>query len=332
VRRIHRIVLALPAALVLALSISGCGAHQEARPEASAAAVKVGIEQFNDIPAFTAIVASFKQAMAAAGYIEGENVTYELHSAHGDVATADGLAMGFANEPFDLLLGVGTPAAQALAGTHTVIPIVFVGVTDPVGAGLVQNVAAPEAGITGVANPLPVEKHLALARQLVPEARRVGLLYNPAEAQSDILAKDTQAAAAALNLTVVEATIGAAQQAAAAAEQLAARTDAVLVLTDTTALAAIDDVAAACRAAGVPLIAGDLTAIETAAVAGYAFDPDALGRAAGEMAASVLASTPAAGLPVLYSDDVLLAVNAGAAAATGIKLPAALTAAADRSY
>lgn len=326
------IVLALGVGAAAACGGGTSGPVTPSSSGASVAMLRVGIAQFSSLPAFNQAIAAFKEALAAAGFREGVNVTYEVRNAGGDAGAAATLAAELAGGSLDLILGVSTPVSQALQQATTDTPIVFVAVTDPVGAGLVTNPESPDGNLTGVANLVPMARELTLVKQIVPAARRVGILYNPAEAQSVLLVGRADEAAADLGLTVVAKKVAATAAAGAAARTLAGQVDAMLVMTDATALAAIDDVAAACRKAGVPLLSGDLTAIARAAVAGYVFDVDALGYEAGAMGAAILAGKPVAEVPVVYSQDMLLAVNRKAAQATRLMMPTGVLEAADRLY
>ena len=138
--------LAIPVALVLLLAVAGvvagCGSSSgdttsSASPSADTSkAYKIGISQIVTHPALDATVNGFKDGLAAAGYT---NVTYDLQNAEGDMATTASIAQKFAGDNLDLVLGVATPTAQALAKAITDRPVLFTAVTDPVGAGLVQD-------------------------------------------------------------------------------------------------------------------------------------------------------------------------------------------------
>ena len=141
------VVLAL--VVVLAGVIAGCGSSgTSSSPSASAdttKAYKIGVTQIVTHPALDAAVTGFKEALAEKGFT---NVTYDMQNAQGDMATASQIAQKFANEGLDLILGVATPTTQAVVKADTTTPIVFTAVTDPVGAGLVVDPAAPSANVT----------------------------------------------------------------------------------------------------------------------------------------------------------------------------------------
>ena len=150
------------------------------------------------------------------------------------MATASTIAQKFAGEGLDLILGVATPTTQAVVKADTTTPIVFTAVTDPVGAGIVTDAKAPAANVTGVSDMLPVQPHLDLIKQIVPNVKTIGVLYNAGESNSVFLIKAEKAAAAKMGIKVIDATASNSSEVQAAAQSLVGRVDAISVLTDNT--------------------------------------------------------------------------------------------------
>ena len=201
--------LALPLALVLILAVAGvaagCGGtdtEESASPSADTSqAYTIGISQIVTHPALDATVEGFKDALTEAGYT---NVTYDLQNAEGDMATTASIAQKFAGDDLDLVLGVATPTAQALAKAITEKPVLFTAVTDPVGAGLVQDPNAPSANVTGVSDMQPVKPILELVQTFRPDAKAVGMVYNAGESNSVFLVDQAEKDAAAMGLSIVK--------------------------------------------------------------------------------------------------------------------------------
>jgi putative ABC transport system substrate-binding protein len=283
-------------------------------------------------PALDATVQGFVEALAAAGFVEGENVTYDMQNAQGEMANATTIAQKFVGDNVDLILSVATPTSQAAVKATTSIPIVFAAVTDPVAAGLVGDPDAPDANVTGCSDLLPVQPHLDLIKKLVPNVKTIGLLYNAGETNSVTLVEQEKAAAAAMGLETVEATAASSSEVLAAAQSLVGRVDAISVLTDNTVVSALDSVVKVCEENKIPLIAGDIDSVKGGAVAAYAFDYHDHGVQAGEMAAKVLQGTPIADIPVEYAQNLQLAINVEAAEAMGVTIPDALKTEADTTF
>jgi putative tryptophan/tyrosine transport system substrate-binding protein len=331
-RRAHKLaaLLALAAVLALVLVVAGCGDSEEgdgggASASPQAQAYKIGITQIAPHPALDAAVEGFKAGLAEKGFT---NITYDEQNAEGDMATASSIAQKFASEGLDLILGIATPTTQAVVKADKTTPIVFNAVTDPVGAGLVSDPEAPSANVTGVSDlitPAAMQTHLELIRQIVPGAKKVGVLYNTGESNSQFLIAEEKKTAKAMGIEIVEATASNSSEVKAAADSLVGRVDAISVLTDNTVVTAFESVVKVCEQNDIPLIAADTDSVERGAVAGYGFDYKALGVRAGYMAAEILSGTPIGDIPVEYGDKLELSVNPAAAKAMGVTLPEDLT-------
>ena len=139
---------------------------------------------------------------------------------------------------------------------------------------------------------LPMQPHLDLIKQIVPDVKTVGVLYNAGESNSQYLIAQEKKAAAAMGIKIVEATASNSSEVQAAAQSLVGRVDAISVLTDNTVVSALESVVKVCQQNDIPLIAGDTDSVKRGAVAAYAFDYKDLGVQAGYMAAEILSGTP----------------------------------------
>jgi putative ABC transport system substrate-binding protein len=319
------------AALLIALAVglgvaAGCGSDSDTSSDASPSAdttkaYKVGITQIVTHPALDAAVSGFKAGLAEKGFT---NITYDDQNAQGDMATASSIAQKFAGAGLDLILGVATPTTQAVVKADQTTPIVFTAVTDPVGAGVVTDPEAPTGNVTGVSDMLPVDPHIELIKTVVPDAKTVGVIYNAGESNSVFLIDAEKEAAAKMGIEIVEATASNSSEVQAAAQSLVGRVDAISVLTDNTAVTALESIIKIAEQNKIPLIAGDTDSVKRGAVAAYAFDYEDLGKQAGYQAAEILSGTPIKDIPVEYAETLQLSVNEKAAAAMGVTIPADL--------
>jgi putative ABC transport system substrate-binding protein len=321
-----RLAFALALVLVLAVAgvAAGCGSSDSdttssASPSADTSkAYNIGISQIVTHPALDATVNGFKDALTEAGYT---NVTYDLQNAEGDMATTASIAQKFAGDSLDLILGVATPTAQALAKAITDRPVLFTAVTDPVGAGLVEDPNAPSANVTGVSDMQPVKPILELVQTFRPDAKAVGMVYNAGESNSVFLVQQAEKDAESMGLTIVKAPAGTSAEVQAAAQSLIGRADAIMVIGDNTAVSALESIIKVAEQNQMPLVAGDPDSVKRGAVAAYGFDYYDLGKQTGAMAAMVLSGTPIADIPVQFAENLQLSVNEKAAAAQGVTLP-----------
>ena len=147
---------------------------------------------------------AFQQGLREFGYIEGQNIAVEYRFASGQVERLRDLATELVRLKPDVIVAPATPASLAAKQATGTIPIVFAGVADAVGAGLIANLARPDGNVTGLTS-ISAElggKRLELLKRLVNNASRVAVLYNPADRSNVLVLKELQEAAPALTLTL----------------------------------------------------------------------------------------------------------------------------------
>jgi putative tryptophan/tyrosine transport system substrate-binding protein len=155
---------------------------------------------------------SFRQALREFGYIEGESVNYEYRYSEGVPDRLEAVVGELIRRPVDLIAAYGTPPTEAAKAATTTIPIVMIGVGDPVRSGLVPSLARPGGNITGntVLSPDLGGKRLQLLREAIPAVARVAYLTNPDNpATLDVLA-EMKTAAAAIGMAVIGVEFGSA--------------------------------------------------------------------------------------------------------------------------
>jgi len=273
-----------------------------------------------DHPAIDAMVKGIKDALADAGYKEGSTLTWKVQSAQGNPTIAAQIAKTFVGAKPDVIVAVGTPSAIAAATETKTIPIVFGGLTDPVGAKLVKTLAAPGANVTGTSDMSPMDKHMDMIKKLWPAAKRVGFLYNSGEANSVTLLRLAKAEAAKRGLTIVEAVAAQTSQVLDAARSLVGKADVIYLPTDNTVGAAVEAVVKVSRDAKLPTFAADTNMVNKGAVAGLGFDYYDLGRVTGQMVVDVLKGAKPAAMPVRFVDKLALVINSTSAKAVGFTI------------
>jgi ABC-type uncharacterized transport system substrate-binding protein len=149
--------------------------------------------------------AAFLQGLASLGYVEGQNLRIELREAEGRYERLAGLAADLVKLQPAVLVSGQLPATLALKAATTTIPIVFTAADDPVKNGLVASVRSPGGNATGI-NPMMNEvegKRLSLLHELVPDTRRIGVLFNTNSPDSSAHLEDIEAAGQSLGLDLV---------------------------------------------------------------------------------------------------------------------------------
>nr|WP_186386767.1 MULTISPECIES: ABC transporter substrate-binding protein [unclassified Stappia] len=291
---------------------------------------QVAITYIIDHPAIDAARNGIVEELAEAGYKAGETLKLHTQSAQGSMPTQLQIAKEFAGLKPDLLVAISTPSAQALQSAAGDIPVLFSAVTDPVEAKLVASLESPGGNITGTTDKQPFGPTLQLIRDLLPEASKLGVIYNAGEANSVSQVAALKQEAGAYGFEIEESSASQTAMVGDAALSLAGRADAILIPTDSTVVAAVESVVNVGRKAKIPVFASDTDSVERGAVAALGFDYYQLGRITGKMAIRVLSGESPATIPVgaLESQDLYL--NKTSAAAMGVELPEALLASAKK--
>lgn len=319
--------IALAGIAVAALTLSACSstpAATDAGDEAKAS-YKIGISQFVQHPALDAATAGFKDAFADAGV----EVEWDEQNASGDQANAVTIAQGFGTAGLDLVLAVATPSAQTAAQAITDVPILFTAVTDAVEGQLVDSNEAPGGNVTGTSDLAPIDEQLALLQEIVPDAKKVGIVYASGEVNSQVQVDAATEAAKPLGLEVVTKTVTTGNDIAAATEALG-DVDAIYVPTDNMVVAGIASLVQVAEDKKIPVIGAESGTVEGGAVITLGIDYTKLGYQTGEMALKVLEGADTATMPVEVSKEFAYVVNEGAAERMGVTIPEAILAEAEK--
>jgi putative ABC transport system substrate-binding protein len=307
-----------------------CAATLALSLPAQAEDVTVAVTAIVEHPALDAARDGVKEALAAAGYKEGENLKFIYESAQGNPATAAQIARQFAGEEPNVIVPISTPSAQAVVSTTRDIPVVFTAVSDPLGAQLVKDMDKPGSNVTGLSDMSPVAEHLALIKEILPNANTIGFLYNSGEANSVSLLAVLKAEAEKAGLTVVESAATKSAEVQGAARALVGRADAIYIPTDNTIISALEGAVAVAEEAKLPLFTADTDSVSRGAVAALGFNYHDVGKQTGEIVVRILKGENPGDIAVKVAAGTDLVVNKSAATKMGVTLPEAVVGRATR--
>ena len=275
-------------------------------------------------PALDAARDGVRDELKAAGFEAGKNLKLEIQSAQGNTGTAAQIARKYVGARPDVIVAIATPSAQAVVAATKDIPVVYSAVTDPVAAKLVKGWEASGTNVTGVSDLSPLAKHLDLIKQVVPGAKRVGVIYSPGEANSVAIVSALKQAAAAAGLSLVEAAAARTVDVPSAAQSLVGKADVVYAPTDNNVMAAFEGIVKVAQQAKLPVVAADTEAVKRGAVAALGLNYYDLGRQTGKLVVRILNGEPAGQIASQTSSQFELHVNPAAAQKQGITLSDAL--------
>lgn len=313
-------------AAILALAVSPACAQEKTH--------EISVSQFVEHPALDSVLKGFQDDLA-----EHEiPVEYNIHNAQANMGTASQIATQIMGERPDLILAIATPSAQTCAqalkkAPHMQnTPLLFSAITDPVAAGLVDDLQNPDGNITGVSDMLPLEQHMAMVRDFLPQLKTLGVMYNSGEANSKSSVDYLRRVGADMEFEVVEATVSRTSDVYQAAKSLVGKVDAVFVPTDNTVVEALESAIRVCTQSRMPLFAADVDSVRRGAIAAMGFDYYQHGRQTGVMARRILDGARIADNPVETQETLQLHVNPEAAQRMGLTVPEAIINRADKVY
>ncbi|WP_441256950.1 ABC transporter substrate-binding protein [Vibrio sp. Vf1514] len=282
---------------------------------------KVAVSQIVEHPALDATRQGLLDGLKAKGYEEGKNLEFDFKTAQGNPAIAVQIARQFVGENPDVLVGIATPTAQALVAATKSIPVVFTAVTDPVGAKLVKKMEQPGKNVTGLSDLSPVEQHVELIKELMPNARSIGVVYNPGEANAVSLMELLKVSAKKNGLQLVEATALKSADVQSATQAIAAKSDIIYALIDNTVASAIEGMIVAANQAKTPVFGAATSYVERGAVASLGFDYYQIGVQTADYVAAILDGAKPGSLDVKVAKGSDLVINETAADKLGMTIP-----------
>lgn len=291
---------------------------------AAAEEVSVAVTAIVEHPALDAARDGIRDGLADLGFTVGENLKFSYESAQGNPATAAQIARKFIGEAPSVIVPISTPSAQAVVAGTKDIAVVFTAVTDPVGAGLVADAASPGGNVTGVSDMSPIPDHLALIREITPGVARLGIIYNPGEANSVALAERLKELAPGAGMQIVEASATKTAEVQQAARSLVGKVDAIYIPTDNTVVSALEAAVQVAEQNKIPLYAGDTDSVPRGAIAAIGFNYYDIGLQTAQIVAKVLKGEAPGSIAVTQAQGTDLIVNPGAAEKMGVTIPEAV--------
>jgi len=302
------------------IALSGCGSKTTSSGSTEKM-ITIGITQIVEHPALDSAREGFIKALKDNGYVEGKNVTFIQENAQGDMSTAQTIAKKFVDKNVDLIFSIATPTTQAVKKATSTIPIVFTAVTDPVAAGLVSSLDKPGGNVTGTSDMEPINDQLKLIKDLVPGAKRIGIIYNAGEVNSTVQVNIAKDDAASLGYSIVEATVSNSSEVNQAAQSLVGKVDAIWLPTDNTVASSIAAIIKVANSAKIPVVAAEKGMVEGGSLATLGISYSDLGYQAGLMAIKILNGEKPANIKVETAKDLQLIINQKEADAIGLKIP-----------
>lgn len=327
---------ALMLAGAMAASLAACGAKTDADSTAAESAdsdsksaaesgdgetYKIGVLQLTQHVALDKTNEGFVAALDDAG------IKYEIdqQNAAGEQSACQTIAEKLVNDKNDLIFAIATPAAQAVAGVTDSIPILVSAVTDPAASGLVESNEHPGGNVSGTSDLTPVKEQIDLMQQIVPDVKKVGLLYSSAEANSVIQIDIAKEALDTAGIEYEDFTVSNSNEIPTVVESMVGKVDCVYTPTDNMIAAGMATVAMVANENKLPVICGEKGMVDAGGLATYGIDYYQLGYMTGEQAVKILTEgADISEMPIGYLDasKCELTINEDTAKTLGIDVSA----------
>jgi putative tryptophan/tyrosine transport system substrate-binding protein len=318
--------------LAALLTLSACGTSGETNgngnggDENEKRSYTIGVNQIVEHASLDAAFEGFKKGLADNGIKEGDNVTFDVQYAQGDMNNSNTIANNFVGDKVDLIFANSTPSAQsalnAVTKANKDIPILFTSVTDPVGAKLVAAMEEPGELITGTTDTHPdaIPNTIKFISEET-DAKTVGLIYNPGEQNSVAQVEAVKGVLDEYGLKAEEASVATSADVKQAAESLIDRADVFYIITDNTVVSALASVIGVANEKDIPVFAGEFDSVKGGAFAAFGFEYYDIGYETGVMAAKILkGEANPSDLEVQFPQNLKLVMNKKAAEEQGIEI------------
>lgn len=315
-----KIAAVMTAIAVAGLALSGCS-----KKNSENKVIKIGIIQLVEHPALDKNREGFIAGLKEAGYIDGQNISLDIHNAQGDQGNCVTIANKLVNDKDDLIFAIATPAAQAVANLTKNIPILVSSVTDPQSAKLVESNSRPGTNVSGTSDLTPVAQQIKLLKSAFPSAKTVGLMFCSSEQNSLFQIDLAKKACEAEGLAYIEGSVSNSNEIQQVTQSLVGKVDAIYIPTDNMLAAGMATVAMVANQNKIPTIVGEDGMVQSGGLCTYGVNYYELGKQTAAMAVEILKNgANPADMPIQYLEKCDFSKNEATEKALGITLPSNL--------
>lgn len=307
-------VLALLCSSLIATSLIGCsGSTNETSGESEQSNLtKIGITQIVEHPALDSSREGFLAALKDNGYEENKNIKVDFQNAQGDMPITQTIAKKFVDDKVDMIFAISTPSAQAAYNVTKEIPILITAVTDPVAAELVASLKNSGNNITGTSDATPMDKQFQFIKDELPNVKKIGIMYNTSESNSEIQVEKAKSYAKDLGFEIVAQGITSVNDVPQTLNSMINKIDALYIPTDNMVASSMPIIAKTCFDNETPIIGAEKAHVEAGAIVSVGIDYYQLGYETGLKAVKVIEGTSPNDIPVSFQEETSININTDA--------------------
>lgn len=283
----RKVVVVLMCAVMAMGSMTGCGKNADAKGKENM--YTIGISQYAEHGSLDNCREGFLEGLKEEGIEEGKNLKVEYKNSAADFGTSGQIADSFASDKVDLICAIATPAAQAAyTSAKSEIPVIYTAVTDPVAAEVADEDGNPVGEITGTSDKLPVESQLKMIREILPDAKTIGIMYTTSEVNSISAIEEYKEKAGDYGFEIETVGVSTTADISLAAEEILSKVDCLTNLTDNTVVNSLPTILDKANKKNIPVFGSEIEQVKIGCLAAEGLDYIALGKQTGAMAAKVL--------------------------------------------
>lgn len=245
---------------------------------------KIGISQFAEHPALDDVRKGFEDELKSLGV----NADIIYKNSQGDTGVAGVIAQKFVSDKADLIFGIATVSAQAAKQSTDKIPVLFSAVTDPVNSQLVKTMDKVGGNVTGTTDATPMEKQLGLFQKIDPKIKKIGIIYNTSESNSEIQVANAKKIGAEIGLEVKAVGVNNINDIPQAVNSMISKVDGFYTITDNIVASAINLISMAANERGMVTVGAEEAHVKGGILLTDGLSYYELGRQTGRMAKEIL--------------------------------------------
>lgn len=300
---------------IIIVSLSGCSSTK------SEEKISIGISQITEHPALDSSRDGFLDALKEKGYDDGKNMDIDIQLAQGDMALTKTISDNFISQEKDLILAISTQSAQSALQSTSEIPILFTAITDPVLARLVKDMEAPDGNITGTTDMAPIDKQLELGKRLFPNTKKVGVIYNTSEVNSQVQVDKAKEISKNMKIDIVDIPVTNSSEIESALNAKIKEIDFLFLPSDNLIASSMPIISKIAVKNKVGTIGVDEPMVKNGALACEGVDYYKLGYETGLMAVDILDGKDIKDIPVSTLKETQLTINERTAKELGLDIP-----------
>ncbi|WP_425449638.1 ABC transporter substrate-binding protein [Dethiothermospora halolimnae] len=307
--------------LIFMSILGGCEKSPSSETASQKELFKIGITQLIEHPALDSSRKGFIDALKSKGFKDGKNIDIDFQNAQGDIPTAEIIGKNFVSQNKDLILAIATPSAQSAYNATKDIPILITAVTDPVKSGLVKAMDKSDTNVTGTSDAMPIDKQFHMIKKLIPKAKKVGILYNTSEINSEIQVNRAKKTANDLDLEIITTGVTNINEVSQSLDALLNKVDVLYTPTDNLVASAMPLIFSKSIKKNIPIIGAEKAHVEGGALSTEGIDYYKLGHKTGLMAVEIIEGKNPKDMPIATLDDTQSIINLKVAKKLNIEIP-----------